>query len=216
MNDAFEDADIINPDEEEQLRLRLLEIGRESREMRASISLIRARERELRKEYMIITARQTELRKERQRQRAERQRQLKAERIAKQARQIKSTSPAQVGDVLMATLKKLKIVSCTSCENLRRRMNIWGPDGCEENLNAIVEDIFPRAKELIGKLHSMPKAPTTLIELWWKGNEGMLEKIKSGVLGVVNEDYEIRRQVTKHVKDAIDLVRATNASNTSN
>ena len=41
------------------------------------------------------------------------------------------------------------VPACSACFNLALEMNDWGPDGCEENLDYIVQDILPRALKWI-------------------------------------------------------------------
>jgi hypothetical protein len=50
------------------------------------------------------------------------------------------------GTELKAMMAKDGFPPCQQCENLARRMNKWGVDGCRENMDEIVKDMLPRAK----------------------------------------------------------------------
>lgn len=54
------------------------------------------------------------------------------------------------GTELLAIIHDLtegKIPPCQECRDLARRMNEWGVAGCRANLETIVDDILPRARQ---------------------------------------------------------------------
>ena len=55
----------------------------------------------------------------------------------------KNPPPPGVGDALHALIAKLGIEPKTGCECQKwiRKMNAWGPSGCEENMAAIVKHL---------------------------------------------------------------------------
>jgi hypothetical protein len=53
------------------------------------------------------------------------------------------------GTVLKSLWAKAEMPPCDACAELAVKMDEWGPDGCREHLDEIVNDILPRAKEWI-------------------------------------------------------------------
>lgn len=57
------------------------------------------------------------------------------------------------GSELYQLFKSKGIPSCGNCQDLARKMNAWGVEGCRQRRDEIVEDIFPRAKAWISQNH---------------------------------------------------------------
>ena len=53
------------------------------------------------------------------------------------------------GTEMLLMYKEAGIPACQQCFDLAHKMNMWGPDKCEENIDAIIDDIMPRAKAWI-------------------------------------------------------------------
>lgn len=53
--------------------------------------------------------------------------------------------------------------SCQACISLAKQMNEWGSAGCRERLDAIVEDILPRAKQWVSDTHKFTKGVLGLV-----------------------------------------------------
>ncbi len=56
-----------------------------------------------------------------------------------------------VGTELLYIYKDSGVPACQACFKLAKQMNMWGPDKCIENLQFIIDDIMPRAKDWIAE-----------------------------------------------------------------
>lgn len=89
------------------------------------------------------------------------------------------------GEMLMKHYADIGLPHCEACRQLADKMNEWGPKTCEEKLNFIVEDIYPRAKH------------------WVAENKPFIHKLLPDSL----EDAGIRRRIRSDVTDAIKASR---------
>jgi hypothetical protein len=112
--------------------------------------------------------------------------------------------PDGPGAILLSWLKSLpKMPSCQLCWNLAKRMNDWGPAGCEEHLDEIVDDMFPRAKHWFDAA-----SPWMKTEAWFKGQGGILGRIKAAGKTITgNAEGALRDSIRVHVVAAIEESR---------
>ena len=69
------------------------------------------------------------------------------QKIAQAELQRKQNDPDGPGSILRKkfALMGIKSSGCSGCETTIKQMNVWGPDGCENNINQIVDSILARA-----------------------------------------------------------------------
>lgn len=89
------------------------------------------------------------------------------------------------GSDLMDAWSKFDMPKCAACDDLKYRMNTWGPDGCEARLEDIIEDILPRAKA------------------WMADSRPWTHAILPGIV----EDFGIRKKLRADVTAAIATAR---------
>jgi len=56
-----------------------------------------------------------------------------------------------VGTELLFIFKESGVPACQACFKLAKQMNVWGIDKCLENIDFIITDMMPRAKEWISE-----------------------------------------------------------------
>lgn len=100
--------------------------------------------------------------------------------------------------------------SCPACLQLAQQMNQWGPAGCRERMDEIVEDILPRAKDWIIAaadggiqgldLGALDRSKLSIASAWkFKGDEPTpVEKMKAATA-----DQTMRVWISRQVKKAI-------------
>jgi len=89
------------------------------------------------------------------------------------------------GTQLLKLYKDSGVPPCNACFELALKMNGWGPDGCKENMDAIILDIFPRALS------------------WIKENKSWVHKLLPDVV----EETAIKMKITSDVNKAINTAR---------
>jgi hypothetical protein len=104
------------------------------------------------------------------------------------------------GTVLVERFKAMKMPSCQRCMNLARKMNKWGPEGCRQNMDYIVNDILPRARAWWQASNHWMKA-----EAWFKDQQPIWSRMKLA-RGLLTKDVTalLRDSVTEHVHTAIE------------
>lgn len=55
------------------------------------------------------------------------------------------------GSLLHERFKEMGVPVCQSCNSLSKRMDAWGPDGCEQHMDIIVDEIHARAKQWLSQ-----------------------------------------------------------------
>ena len=88
------------------------------------------------------------------------------------------------GTELVVMMEDAGVPSCQSCKRLALQMDWWGPQGCRDNMDFIVNDIYPRAQE-------------------WLSREGAawVERFKSYLPGIAKKEG-IKRLVLEAIKRA--------------
>lgn len=89
------------------------------------------------------------------------------------------------GTALINSYAEKGMPHCEACYELALQMDEWGPAGCEERLEFIVSDIFPRAK------------------LWVKENRPWIHLLLPSIV----EDSAIRKRIRSDVQGAIATAR---------
>lgn len=100
------------------------------------------------------------------------------------------------GTELIKILSKLKIPKCQRCIVLANRMNRWGPVECNNRVDEIVEDMFPRAKKWWDK-----SKPWMKVGLWFKLDQSSFDHAVSVVSGGI--DQLIRDSLREKVLEAL-------------
>jgi GT2 family glycosyltransferase len=90
-----------------------------------------------------------------------------------------------VGEELRTILKKYNVPYCQSCSNLANVMNEYGPEKCLSNIDDIINDILPRAREWVSK------------EYPWA----------SAMFPNCVKDIEIKRRIKSMILEAIDTFK---------
>lgn len=130
--------------------------------------------------------------------------------MPKRARKAKSRARGQKllkrpgpGTLLFEFYKSQGIEGCTSCNSLRREMDRLGPDGCEAQLDAIVEKITGRA--VMWVMTEVRKKPGAAIRLFFRGNKSFEDMLRVGWRTIKRASIRegIREQVRIHVEKAI-------------
>ena len=101
------------------------------------------------------------------------------------------------GTQLLKIYKKNGVPACTACFELAIKMNDWGPDKCEEDIDVIIRDMLPRALLWIAEnkpwVHSL--LPDTVEET------GVKMKLKSDVKKAINlARDELKNYIPKKVR----------------
>lgn len=99
---------------------------------------------------------------------------------------IKSPSPVVVskngpGSFLKKRFAELGVPPCQSCSVLASKMDAWGPEGCRQNLQVIVNEMLPRATA------------------WLKSNGGWVNKLKAAA-----PDFAKRAVLESYIIQAIE------------
>jgi hypothetical protein len=100
-----------------------------------------------------------------------------------------------VGSELLEIYKKSGVPPCQQCFKLAQQMNIWGEEGCIQNMDYIIGDIMPRAKEWLAE--NKPWAHKLLPDLI----EDSAIKIKLSLdIKLAIHNYNIKKNINKLAK----------------
>lgn len=97
-----------------------------------------------------------------------------------------SADKAGPGAALLKLFHAAGVPTCPACIVMAAQMNQWGVEGCKENVEKIIEDIFPRAK------------------IWVSENRPFIHSLLPGAI----EDIGIRRKIRSYVFAAIAAAEA--------
>ena len=100
------------------------------------------------------------------------------------------------GTILKEFLATLKMPECQQCFALAVKMNRKGAAWCRENIEEIVADMLPRARDWWAN-----RKPWMSPSLWFKGQGSIWSRIKSATGGV---DELLRESIRAHVTAAIE------------
>lgn len=98
------------------------------------------------------------------------------------------------GAELQAFYDWLGMPACQRCFDTARRMNELGVAGCRAQLEVLVEDILPRARDAWKN-----KMAWMSLDKWFKAQPGLWKTLKAQV----NPEPFLRESVTQHITDAI-------------
>jgi|GEM_PF-4538636 len=105
------------------------------------------------------------------------------------ASQPKRSGPPGVGDVLVDLLReRYKIGGCQQCHDLAAKMNTWGPEGCREHMEEIVQSMWDRRKGLTGwrgKLVAMASATAITDAIAEAAGKAELRKLVEEAIEIV-------------------------------
>jgi hypothetical protein len=105
----------------------------------------------------------------------------------------KNTLGTGPGTELIKIYEQAGVPSCSQCYELADKMNKWGVDGCLQNLNKIVEDILPRAKQ------------------WIASNKPWVNKLlpdrlkEAGIIMKIKQDVNIAISKTKEKRSTFSI-----------
>ena len=89
------------------------------------------------------------------------------------------------GSQLLNIYSEAGIPACEACNDLAKKMNQWGIQGCEERIEEIVDDVLPRAKQ------------------WMAENKPWIHTLLPNIV----EDVGIKTKITADIKKAIKLAK---------
>jgi len=110
---------------------------------------------------------------------------------------IKKKSKYGPGTELIKIYKEAGVPPCNQCYELADKMNEWGVEGCKNNIDAIIEDILPRAKRWVENhkpwVHKL--LPNLVKE------SAIKIKIKSDIQkAIANAEKSTKKSTTKPIK----------------
>ncbi len=89
------------------------------------------------------------------------------------------------GTQLRVALEDMGVPSCQACKDLARQMDLWGPDLCKQNIDQIIANILPRARQ------------------WMQEGHPWVHRVLPNVL----EDFGLRLKIKSYVLKAIEDAR---------
>lgn len=105
------------------------------------------------------------------------------------------------GTELVAIFREMGMPACQQCHALARKMNRWGVEGCRANLQAIIDDMLPRAQRWWANSSPWMKA-----DAWFKGHSSVWDSFKGLASG--DMDKWLRWSIETHIFTAIKRFEA--------
>lgn len=108
------------------------------------------------------------------------------------------------GSELLHAYAAAKVPDCDECFELAMKMNRWGVDGCRDNLDTIIADMLPRAKDWVAEnkpwVHAL--LPGVVEDI------GIVARLKSDVTKAIERAEAVRKHGRPEPAEVISSVQS--------